>query len=317
MAEIEGDRIELIERQIAEKVTERVRSALFRLYATVGAAVVAVLGFVSWDIVSDIKAEIKAEIKSEITDSIADEIASKRAEIGERVTETRYMAKRASDVIQRVEKQLDDFQPQADNLDETIERVKSLNITAQDLIASYSREVQPLISNVDSISIQLRILAEQVSQLNTIAAAGKLVSKEETPQTSEQRATAIKTVISDTKDAEQRLDEARSKATVFFQFAGGRREQAEALSASLKAKGFIVPGEDREGGAAGKHEVRYFHNQDKEAAERLANDTTAALRTLGYPERDALTVVAESFVSYTGKKPRPGVVELWLEIPPR
>jgi myosin heavy subunit len=313
MAEIEDNRIELIERQIAEKVTERVRSALFRLYATVGAAVVAVLGFVSWDIVS----EIKAEIKSEITDSIADEIASKRAEIAERVTETRYMAKRASDVIQRVEKQLDDFQPQADNLDETIERVKSLNITAQDLIASYSREVQPLISNVDSISIQLRILAEQVSQLNTIAAAGKLVSKEETPQNSEQRATAIKTVISDTKDAEQRLDEARSKATVFFQFAGGRREQAEALSASLKAKGFIVPGEDREGGAAGKHEVRYFHNQDKEAAERLANDTTAALRTLGYPERDALTVVAESFVSYTGKKPRPGVVELWLEIPPR
>jgi hypothetical protein len=313
MADIEGDRIELIERQIAEKVTERVRSALFRLYATVGVAVVAVLGFVSWDVVSD----IKAEIKSEITDSIADEIASKRAEIAERVIETRYMAKRASDVIQRVEKQLDDFQPHADNLNETIERVKSLNITAQDLIASYSREVQPLIANVDSLSIQLRILAEQVSQLNTIAAGGKLVSEGETPQTSEQRAAAIKTVISDTENAEQRLDEARSKTTVFFQFAGGRREQAEALSASLKAKGFIVPGEDREVGADGKHEVRYFHNQDKEAAERLANDTSAALRTLGYPERDALTVVAESFVSYTGKKPRPGVVELWLEIPPR
>ncbi len=308
MAEIDDNRIELIERQIAEKVTERVRSALFRLYATVGLAVIAVLGFVSWDIVSEIKAEIKSEI--------ADEIASKRAEIAERVTETRYMAKRASDVIQRVEKQLDDFQPQADNLDETIERVKSLNITAQDLIASYSREVQPLISNVDSLSSQLRILAEQVSQLNAIAAAGKLVSEGETPQTSEQRATAIKTVISDTKDAEQRLDEARSKTTVFFQFAGGRREQAEALSASLKAKGFIVLGEDREGGAAGKHEVRYFHSQDKQAAERLANDTTAALRTLGYPERDALTVVAESFVSYRGKKPRPGVMELWLEIPP-
>jgi len=313
MAEIEDDRIELIERQIAEKVTERVRSALFRLYATAGVAVIAVLGFVSWDIVS----EIKAEIKSDITDSIADEIASKRIEIAERVTETRYMAKRANQVIQRLEKQLDDFQPQADNLDETIERVKSLNITSQDLIAAYSQEVQPLVSNVESLSSQLRVLAEQVSQLNTIATAGKLVSQGETPQTPEQRSAAINTVISSTKDAEQRLTKARSNTTVFFQFAGGRREQAEALSADLKAKGFIVPGEDREGGAAGKHEVRYFHREDKEAAERLANDTTAALRTLGYPERDGLTVVAKPFVSYRRKKPRPGVLELWLEIPPR
>lgn len=156
-----------------------------------------------------------------------------------------------------------------------------------------------------------------MGQLNTIATAGEIVSEGEPTQTPEQRFAAIKSVISDTKDAEQRLIQARSKTTVFFQFAGGRRVQAEALSAALKAKGFIVPGEDREGAAARKHEVRYFHREDKEAAERLANDTTAALRNLKYPERDALNVVAESFVSYRGKKPRPGIVELWLEIPPR
>ncbi len=314
MTEIEDNRwIELIERQIAEKVTERVRSALFRLYATAGVAVITVLGFVSWDIVS----EIKAEIKSDITNSIADEVASKRMEIAEQVTETRYMAKRANQVIQRLEKQLDDFQPQADNLDETIEKVKSLNITAQDLIAAYSQEVQPLISSVKSLSSQLRVLAEQVSQLNTIATAGQLNSQVETPQTLKQRSATINTVILSTKNAEQRLTKARSKTTVFFQFAGGRREQAKALSAELKAKGFIVPGEEREGKAAGKHEVRYFHDEDKEAAERLANNTSVALRSLGYPERDGLTIVAKSFISYRKKKPRPGVLELWLEIPIR
>ena len=84
------------------------------------------------------------------------------------------MAKRANKVIEGVEKQLEDFQPQAENLDKTIERVKTLNVTSQDLIAVYAQELQPLVSNVESLSSQLRILAEQVNQLNTIATAGGL-----------------------------------------------------------------------------------------------------------------------------------------------
>ncbi len=313
MADMGDDRIELLERQLAERVTERVRSALFRLYATVGLAVIGALGFVSWDIVSD----IKSEIKSEIADSIDKEIKAKRAEITERVAETRFMAKRANQVIQRLEKQLDEFQPQAENLDETIERVKALNVTAQNLIAVYSQEIQPLASSVKSLSSQLKVLAEQVNQLNTITTAADFGSESELAQTPNQRTAAILTVISDATKAEQRLIQARNKTTVFFQFAGGRREQAEALSAALKAKGYYVPGEDREGGAARKHEVRYFHLDDKETAERLADEATAALQSLGYSDHDVLNVVAESFISYRGKKPRPGVVELWLEIPPR
>lgn len=42
------DRMELLERQLAERVTARVRPALFKLYASVGVAVIAALGFVSW-----------------------------------------------------------------------------------------------------------------------------------------------------------------------------------------------------------------------------------------------------------------------------
>lgn len=142
MTDLNDDKLELIERQLAERVTERVRSSLFRLYAAVGVAVIGVLGLLSWDIVSD----IKLEIKSEIMQAIDKEIEAKRAEISERVTETRIIAKRANDVIQRVEKQLDEFEPQADDLDETIQKVKALNVTSQDLIAAYSREIQPLVS---------------------------------------------------------------------------------------------------------------------------------------------------------------------------
>ncbi len=313
MAHLDDDRLELLERQLAERVTERVRPALFRLYASVGVAVIGALGFVSWDIVED----IKSEIKSDITAEIDRDIQSKRTEIAERVTETRILAQRASKIIQRVEQQLDDFQPQAENLDETIERVKTLNVTSQDLIVAYTQELQPLVSNVESLSNQLTVLAEQVNQLNTLATAGGVAPEDQPEQTYQERGDAIQSVISDTKEAEEQLVKARTKTTVFLQFAGGSRKQAEALAAALKAEGYVVPGTDREGAAAGRHEVRFFHEEDGEAAQRLAGDTDDALNSLAYEDSKAPAIAARSFVSYGGKKPRPGVLELWLEIPPR
>jgi hypothetical protein len=161
----------------------------------------------------------------------------------------------------------------------------------------------------------MKVLAEQVNQLNAIASTGGSSSEDTSSQTAQKRTEQIKYVISEAKEAEQRLVEARKKTTVFFQFAGGRREQAETLSAALKAKGYIVPGEDRERGAAGRHEIRYFHDKDEAAAKGLAEDTTSALLSLGYTDRKSPNVETKSLVSYRGKKPRRGVLELWLEIP--
>jgi hypothetical protein len=309
MAGLDDDRLELIERQLADRVTERVRSSLFRLYASVGVAVITVIGFVSWDIVGD--------IKSGIIEAIDKDIETQRAEIAERVTETRIIAKRANEVIQRVEKQLDEFEPQAQDLDETIQKVKALNVTSQDLIAAYSREIQPLVSNVESLSQRFVALAKQVDELNTLASDSGLKTEVGIEKTTLERSAAIQSVISQSKEAEKILVQARQKTTVFFQFAGGRREQAEALSAALVAEGYIVPGEDREGGAAGKHEVRYFNDDDEVTAQRLAEDTTRALRSLGYEASEPPDIVVKSLVNYPGKKPRLGVLELWVEIPAR
>jgi len=336
MTELDDDKIELLERQLAERVTERVRPALFKLYAALGTAVIGVLGFVGWDVVTDIKAEIKSDIINEIDA----EIGSKRQEILERTTETQILAKRANAIIQRVEKQLDEFEPRAENLNETIDKVKSLNVASQDFTAIYSQELVPLVSNVEALSSQLSVLAEQVDELNKIVArVGEMevaqtvvaLSEDsvstaaegqpppppeevvEVVQQSEQRSMAIQSVISEAKVAEQRLLDARNKPTVFFQFAGGSRDQAVALSDSLQKQGYTIPGEDRERYASGKHEVRFFHDNDKAAAMRLAEDTKRALRELGYVDMPAVT--AESFVAYSGKKPRMGVLELWLELP--
>ncbi len=311
--EIDGDKIELIERQVAENVTERVRASLFRLYAAVGVAVITVLGFVSWDIVDD----VKSEIKSEIVQDIENDIKHKRTEISERATETRILARRASNVIQRVEEQLDEFEPQAADLDETIRKVRALNVTSQDLTASYSREIKPLIDNVESLSKRLEVLAVQVNQLNTLLSGDEVNVATETQQTSQQRSEVIRSVIHSSKQGREDFSQLRKKITVFFQFAGGRREQAEELSAELKARDYIVPGEDREGNAATRHEVRYFHEDDRASAQRLADDATQTLRKLGYTARNVPDVVVKSLVNYPGKKPSLGVLELWLELPQR
>ncbi len=102
-----------------------------------------------------------------------------------------------------------------------------------------------------------------------------------------------------------------------MQFAGSKREQIEELTAVLKEKGITIPGEERIGSAARKHEIRYFHDQDKKEATRIAELITSALRDLGYLASQLQPVTAISFTDYRSKKPRPGVIELWLELPYR
>ncbi len=50
MEELDGDRIELLERRLADRVAERVRPALFKLYAVVGSTVIGVVGLFGWNI---------------------------------------------------------------------------------------------------------------------------------------------------------------------------------------------------------------------------------------------------------------------------
>lgn len=102
-------------------------------------------------------------------------------------------------------------------------------------------------------------------------------------------------------------------STVYFQFAGGSREQAQQLSKALQEIGYKIPGEERTGAAAGKREVRYFYSGQKTIADRLAADTTQALQRLGYSSLS----VTSAFAGAPTKSNPDGKLELWLEIPPR
>jgi hypothetical protein len=98
--------------------------------------------------------------------------------------------------------------------------------------------------------------------------------------------------------------------TIFFQFAGEiTRERAQAILKGLAKEGYDAPGEERVAAAAGLHEIRYFFEEDRDRAVQAAGDVNNVLAALGY--RAEVTI--KSFADFASAKPRPGVLELWLE----
>ena len=103
-------------------------------------------------------------------------------------------------------------------------------------------------------------------------------------------------------------------STVYFQFAGGSREQAQQISRALQDKGYKIPSEERSSAAAGKREVRFFYAGQTALAQELAKTTNQVLQQLGYGPQLQVTAVQTT----TSSKGNPdGKLELWLEIPPR
>ena len=100
--------------------------------------------------------------------------------------------------------------------------------------------------------------------------------------------------------------------TIYFQFAGGSRDQAKQISAALQDKGYKIPGEERISSAEGQHEVRYFYPGQKPIAQQLANDLNQALRQLGYSGKT--TVGIDTGGAVTRSNPD-GKLEVWLDIP--
>jgi hypothetical protein len=325
MSMIEKDRIELIERQIAESVTIRVRAELFKLYAAVGLAVATVIALLGLNVVLTIEDKLVRTIEMNIVE--------KREKIDQQIVEAEFLADNVKKINKNTESVLQDtkaaliefdvFKEQlselntiSDKLKDTIEQVTSLRTTAQNVSDIYAREVKPIISGVETMSNQFKALTEQIGQINAFIKEAPTANAT-TIEDAVKRATALESVIDSTNAAEQRIDAARQKTSVFLQFAVGTRTQALELTKLLAKNEFIVPEPDRTEAALNKYEVRYFHIDDQSAAERLAEEANKSLSALGYPEDPKTIIKAKSFVHTTEKKPRLGVIELWLQIPER
>ncbi|RDE48790.1 MAG: hypothetical protein DVS81_20170 [Candidatus Accumulibacter meliphilus] len=103
------------------------------------------------------------------------------------------------------------------------------------------------------------------------------------------------------------------QGTIWFQFSGASREDAQKIAADLQLKNYLVPGEERRSMTTGLRSIRYFYAGDEPRARQLATDVRAILKELSYETGE---LVVQDF-STSPNKPRPGSLELWLALPQR
>lgn len=311
--------LELLERQIADRVAERVRPALFRLYAVAGGAVVAVLGFLGFNLLDEVSTRAER-----IAGEAIEQVQAKVDEVDQRISiklgVADELSARVTTFVDRSSAALEEFRPKARRLDELTVQLEELARQRADLETRLGQaqtilvQVEALPRTVAQLGETLQTLSDALTQQARVAASGSAGADGGYADQIAKVSSEIGSVITAAKNLGEEVQTVRRRPTVYFQFAGGNRAQAEELAAALRQAGYPVPGEDREAGAAGKREVRYFYAGDAAAAANLAEDTQTSLVRLGYPDRP---VDAVSLVSYSGTKPKSGVVELWLELPPR
>jgi hypothetical protein len=306
---IDENLLELLENRISKKVAENVEKGLRWRYGLVAAAIVGIIGFFGWSVKTSIDAQIgliastaKENLDKEIDDlqkEAEDTIKDARISLGVTTDQQR----RTNALMDQIEKSLGEFQNKLQILEPLAEKVQNLEAQRRDI------EVRLEAAGLGVITLQgtAQKLTELASQVEKLSEIISMQAPEATQITS-----SVQTIIEKSQETAEAAKKAAERTTVFLQFSGPPRSQAQAISQSLSNRGYAIPGEDRQEMAGGLREVRYFHEADRPAAERLVTDTETVLAELGYGE---LKVKPQPLTTWAGKKPRPGVLELWLSIP--
>ena len=322
MALMETDEEELLQRRLEDKIRENVEDKLFRYYRNVGSMIIAAFGVVGvtigWPALENL---IKTTITTQIENQVKEPV--------KRAKETAHEAERiVAIVLERIQTKQDDLHKSLGRLG-----VKSDDLSVE--FAKVNEQITRMIERADELKETTDLFQEQFRFTLATQDDLKVINKDigELALKSKELADAIQRLqtgddqsppTQDTWNAYNRVatqaqERAKSvastsiRSTVYVQFAGGRREDIRSVSEILKAEGWLIPGLERTSSAASKKEVRYFYEGDAKAATKLADDVTKALADIGF---DSIVITSKNFTSYQ-KPPRPGVLELWVEIPLR
>jgi hypothetical protein len=286
-------------RDLALEVGSKIETWLKWRYGLLGAGIAAALLYFGWDVRSSINEKIDNAIVN-IEEGVSNKIEDITLQASQAEKEARISLKVTEELQTRSRRTLDAMDPKIAMLDDFSIKIDELKVEIDSLRNALRDEnvIRRFDARMDSIESRLLLFEGSIKKTSDIL-------KSELPT---QAAEALPTLPETTPLAQQRKD----LTTVYFQFAGASREKAVFLSRILREKGYFVPGEERTGGASGKHEVRYFWSDDETAAGQVAKDTNNALIQLGTSQIDVETV---DLTAYPGKKPPRGTVELWLELP--
>lgn len=348
--EIDHDYLKKLEDNIVNTVQKRVEGRLFRKYLAMGGFVAAVTAFFGWSLIDSID-DLAMRFAKRVANPAVLAAEGAVADATESALAAKSAADTATLRIDFVDKYLERredilFSVQLDTTKqlrlaeqmqlETQEFFKDTRIKSQKLDATRQELSERFaILNEDLVGYQNRIEAVSI-ELNKLASAGDLETVATTvdvigtqlaamnEQLNElvQKASTTEALIQQGADSvkidsavalvAQEKSYSANDTTVYFQFAGSTRELAVAITSRLKVLKYVVPGAERTFIAAGKHEIRYYFEEDIQRAALLKKDINATLLAMGL-ESD---VKIEIFTDYQGAKPRRGTLELWLEPKP-
>jgi hypothetical protein len=331
--EISEDTTELLERRLAERVEDRVRSRLFAFYGSVGGAIMLVIGYFGYDIIQSTRqsasefaeaAVAPTVAKAEAAATVATQQAADAAAMLNVLTD--WMGQRTqklADIEDNVQTTMGKVENVAAQLQSRLDAVSSQIQSTEDTLNVQRERASELFAgqgDLKQLADQLVNLSEQVKSLDTrftstfdiSPAAGPSDDPNAAP--SEQPSavqTALQTIIQESGDIVTAADNPQAP-TVYLQFAGVAREVAAALRAALMQQNFTMPNEERTGVAVGLHEVRFFFDDDKAPAARVVEAVNDWLKANNYQAN----VGIRDSTKYGKAKPKPGVLELWLEPKP-
>ena len=318
-----ADRVELLERRLAERVDARVRISLFKFYGAIGAAVAIVLGYVGFNLVQQTMNSMRQEAKEaaqriivETVKPIAGDAERSLLDVQVKMRVFDEMQRRTLAALDALERNLANFQPQARNLEETIAKVQDLESRRRDLQARIE-SVASLTGSLEGVAGTMTELARKVDGLNAaVTALSDRVGAKAVAADTAALQTGIGAVLRTSERVQSAVEKAQrteSQTTVYFQHSAMPPELVEAVAAALRQERFKVPGSERVSmPASGMSEVRYFWPGDRSEAERLAAIATTAIEKQGARSR---LVAARDYTGWSRTKPPAGTVELWLGLP--
>lgn len=315
------DAIELTRRRLEDEIKEKVEGELFRYYRNIGSIIIAVLGAVGitfgWPaLLSRIDDQIERKVKEPV--EAATKSAQKAKEIADDILlRLEDKQENLNQSIGRLGGKFDEMHVRYGAASAQVEAVEEHVAEMRQLTAFFKKKVQANPVSREEIGQLEARLATVISETRKLAASIKTlgVQASDQNQTAKRVEKKLETIdIPVPSELEREADKnPRTNATAYVQFAGGKREDIQLVSQILRDTGWTVPGEERLTIAAGKHEVRYFHEVDAKAAQLLAEDVNKAIVTAGFPQKQGKEVTWNK-VSVKNL-PATGIIELWIEIP--
>jgi flavin-binding protein dodecin len=310
--DIDSVRLEVLEHRLTNRLRDSVEKALLFRYGLVLAALTVAFGVTGYSIKTAIDNKIE-ETVARAERTIDQKVDTKIAEIEEEVVDAKEKS-REIELTQALAERI---------IGDTEKRITGFDEKAR-LLERFRLEVDAVLEELEGIKGQ----AERAKLI--FADSGQLIDLGQRVALAEERLAQLERLgreldpsavmalpsVDQMEAARQQVVEQYREdrpKTVFFQFAILPRSQAQQIAAALAAKGYLIPSEDREDAATALREVRYFYSADEDPATELARQTEKVLADLGW---SGVTIGVSDLTAYRGPKPRPGVLELWLGLPP-